>query len=233
MDKKTSLEIFKEYFDRQIIKAKVLIKDEGQNISPFITISRETGAGGIEYPEKLLHYLNSNIEYKFNKWSLFDKNILEMVISEHDLPKELEKYMPEKKLSDFQNVIEQFFGLHPSGHNLAGKISHTILHIADMGNVILVGRGSNIITSKLKNGIHIRLIESLENRVFKVQEHYKIDKISASKLIEKEDNNRKEYIKKYFNKDIANPHLYSLIINFDKVGVNESLNLIKDSLYKM
>ncbi|MHC4470642.1 MAG: hypothetical protein ACYTDY_15195 [Planctomycetota bacterium] len=41
---------------------------------------------------------------------------------------------------------------------LLGKSNRTILHLATMGNAIIVGRGANIVTRRLEGGIRVRLV---------------------------------------------------------------------------
>lgn len=219
MDKRSGIEIIEEYIARLSSRHEVE-KIIARNTKPFITISRETGAGGFDFPSRLLDRINSNSGDEL--WALFDKNILEKVIDDNELPRELARYMPERKIPEMQNVIEQLFGLHPSEHKLIHKITLTIYHLAYLGNIILVGRGANIITSGLKHGLHLRLIEPIEKRAAHACEHFNIDKAAAIKFIENEDKGRREYIKKYYSKNIDDGNLYSIIINFgrtDRDGV--------------
>jgi cytidylate kinase len=233
MEYKTSLDIFRKYFEHQIGKARKTMEKSEHHNQPFITISRMTGAGGVDFPERLVQHLNTNLKHKEDSWMFFDKNILEIVLEEHNLPKEISRFMPEKKISEFQDVIEQLFGLHPNGHKLVTQISDTILHLSHLGNVVLVGRGSNIITANNKKGLHLRLIDSTENRVENIRNFFNLKKAEALKLVQDQDKNRKSYIKKYFNKDINDPNLYSLIINFNNIKVDEALNLIEEQILRM
>jgi len=219
MDKRTGIEILEEYVGRLLSKHETE-KTTARNTKPFITISREAGAGGFDFPGRLLDRINSSSGDEV--WGLFDKNILEKVIDDNELPKELARYMPERKIPEMQTVIEQLFGLHPSEHKLIHKITLTIYHLAYHGNIILVGRGANIITSGLKHGLHLRLIEPFEKRVAHACEYFNLDKAEAKKFIEAEDKGRREYIKKYYSKNIEDGSLYSIIINFgrtDRDGV--------------
>jgi cytidylate kinase len=233
MEHKTSIGLFRKYFERQLEQArKTLEKSEKYN-QPFITISRLTGAGGVNFPENLINHLNNKERSNDNNWMYFDKNILEIVLEEHNLPKEISRFMPEAKISGFQDVLEQSFGLHPSEFKLLTKISETIIHLSHLGNVVLVGRGSNIITSKNKNGIHLRLIDSLEKRIENIQKYFKISRIEAINLIQKEDDGRANYVKKYFSKDINNQSLYTLVINFDLMKSEDAIELICDETIKI
>lgn len=224
MDKRSGIEIIEEYIERLSSRHEVE-KIIARNTKPFITISRETGAGGFDFPSRLLDRINSNSGDEL--WALFDKNILEKVIDDNELPKEIARYMPERKIPEMQTVIEQLFGLHPSEHKLIHKVTLTIYHLAYLGNIVLVGRGANIITSGLKHGLHLRLIEPYERRVAHACEYYNFDKAEAKKFIDAEDKGKREYIKKYYSKNIEDGNLYSIIINFgrtDRDGVIRTLS---------
>jgi cytidylate kinase len=226
-----SIIILKEYFDRLLLKSES-ITESTVSKRPFITLSRQTGAGGFDFSDRLLSVINSRVNAFDEKWSLFDKNILEKVLEDNALPKEIGKFMPEKRISEFQNVIEQLFGLHPSEHKLVHKISVSIYHLAFFGNIILVGRGANIITAGLDGGVHIRLIEPIDKRVKHAMDHFELDKSTAHEFILNEDKGRKEYIKKYYSKNIEDCNLYSFVINFAKMSKSNALELIADMVIK-
>ena len=108
MSYKTTIDLFRKYFDRQIdFSRKAIVKSEYSG-HPFVTISRLTGAGDIQFPEKLIHILNAKDTAARKNWTLFDKDILEVVLEEHDLPKELSRYMPEQKISSFRMFLSSF-----------------------------------------------------------------------------------------------------------------------------
>jgi cytidylate kinase len=233
MSYKTTIDLFRKYFDRQInFTKKAFDKSEYSN-HPFVTISRLTGAGDVQFPERLVNVLNSKDTKSEGNWILFDKDILEVVLEEHDLPKEISRFMPEKKVSEIQDVLEQLFGLHPSEHKLIKKISDTILHLSHLGNVVLVGRGSNIITRNVKNGFHIKLVSSLDSRIEIIRKYFKMSRNASIKLVQKQDEDRSSYIKKYFSRNINDPYLYSLVINFDLMKVEDALDMITDEVIKI
>lgn len=230
MDNRSSIKIVEEYMERLSERSKSSMPVE-RNTKPFITISRETGAGGFDFAGRLLDRINCTKPEE--KWALFDKNILQKVIEDNNMPGELERFMPERKIPEFQTVLEQLFGLHPSEHKLIHKISMTIYHLAYLGNIILVGRGANIITAGLKHGLHLRLIEPIERRAGYAAEYFNLDKGAALKFIENEDRNRKEYIKKYYSKNIDDGHLYSIIINFGRVERDAAIRSLSKLISKM
>jgi cytidylate kinase len=232
MEKQFSVKAFEDYFERKLTTHKESLKNKNTYSEPFITISRETGAGGIQFGDLLVDYLNKYDKERKNDWKIFDKNILEHIIKEHDLPSEMAKYISEKKVSEMQAVIEQLFSLHPSEQMLITKASHTILHLALLGNVILIGRASNVITKDLPGGLHLRLIDSLDKKIKNIQNIFNIDRTEAIKFIRKEDKERKQYLKKYFSTDIENASNYSLIINLNRFSTDEAVNLAGDEVIR-
>ena len=230
MDINKSFETLKSYFNKKAFDAKGRRADKVEVFEPFITISRETGAGGISLGEYLVSYLNIFDTHRKKDWMLFDKKILEKVSGDNILSEEIESMVPEKRVPELQSIIEQLFKLHPSQQTVAHKISRTILQIASMGNAIIVGRGANIITRELKCGLHIRLISSLDKRIKQIQDFMKLDKIRAAKFIEQEDKDRKEYIKKNFSKAIDDASLYSIVINLARIDTQNALRLIAEQV---
>ena len=151
-------------------------------------------------------------------WTVFDRNIVAEVLREHHMPERLAQYMPEKWTSDVEDTLDELFGLHPPSWELVRKTAETILHLARIGNVILIGRGANVITWKLEGTLHVRLVRSFEKRVQRIQETDKLGPKEALAFIRREDKGRGYYLKKYYDKDIDDPLLYHLVINTDLIS---------------
>jgi cytidylate kinase len=185
-----------------------------------VTISRQSGSGGHAVAEALAGYLQSRTPDKC-PWTVFDRNLVEKVLEDHQLPKQIARFMPEDRHSEIQDVLDDMLGLHPSCWSLVDKTAETILSLAELGNVIVLGRGGNIITSRLEYVFHVRLIGSLERRVGYIQRSRRVEKNAAAEFVHNEDEGRRRYLKKYFHKDIEDPLHYDLVINTDRISHNE------------
>lgn len=232
MDKSSSVKMFEDYFERKLTSHRESLRNKKSFAEPFITISRETGAGDIGFSELLLDYLNKNDFLKKHEWKIFDKNLISRIIEDLDLPAEMAKYIPEKKISEIQDVLEQLFSLHPSEQSLIRKASSTILHLALLGDVILIGRGANFITKDLKGGLHLRLIDTAENKIKNIQDTLGINKSEAVKFIRNEDKEKRQYVRKYFSGNIESPYSYSLIVNLGFLSTEEAVNIAGDIIIK-
>jgi cytidylate kinase len=194
--------------------------------NPFITISRQAGAGGTIVGEKLIDFLNTHKKTSIHFWTLFDKNLIKLVIEEHHMPEDFKHYIDETKFSELQSVFEQICGLHPSTSKLMTKTCRTILNLAAIGYVVLIGRGANILTRSLPGGFHVRLIADVDWRLRNLEKNNNLTRKEAIRFLETEDNNRREYVKKIFNKDVGDIFLYDLIINTGKVSFDKTVEII-------
>jgi len=194
-----------------------------------VTISRQSGSGGHAVAEKLTQYMAANAPQSHLPWMVFDRNLVEQVLEDHHLPQHLVRLMPEDRVSDLTDMLHNMFGLHPPFWTLVHQTSETILRLASQGNVILIGRGANLVTNKLRHVFHVRLIGSLEKRAAHIQEIRSVDKKTALEMIQREDLGRQRYLKKYFNQDVEDPLTYDLVINTDLVTYEGAARLIGDA----
>jgi cytidylate kinase len=200
---------------------------------PFVTISRQTGAGGITIGQKLVLYLRERDKKATCPWTVIDRNLVKRVIEAHHLSKNIAEYMPEGKVSEIRDVIEEMFGLHPAEFALVHRTIETIAHLSQMGNVVIVGRGANVVTRRFPNGFHVRLIGSMERRVPHVQEYYGLNVKEAVQKIKAEDKGRRDYLKQNFGKDIDDPLLYDLVINTDRISHEEAATIIGNRVVRI
>lgn len=179
---------------------------------PAITISRETGVGAIAIAEELAAFLQAS-QPKPCHWTVFDRNLVAKVLEDHKLPKEVAKYMPEDRVSAIQDAVEELLGLHPPTKTLLQLSGETVMHLAHLGHVILIGHAANIITRDMKNVFHVRLVAPLEMRVEQVMARNHIERKAALAFVSKGDLGRKRFLKDHFHADIDDPLQYDLVIN--------------------
>jgi cytidylate kinase len=197
-----------------------------------VTISRQTGSGAHVVAEELAARLQAHTPKDARPWTVFDRNLVEKVLEDHNLPQRLARFMPEDRVSEIADTMDELFGLHPPSWTLVRQTSDTILHLVELGNVIVIGRGATVITSKLDCVFHVRLVGSLEKRVAHIQELRSLNKEAALELIRREDRGRRCYLKTHFKADIDDPLLYHLVINTDLVSYENAAQIIADAMSK-
>lgn len=227
MTERSSIEKAKAYLDSHLtVDRQALSVRSRKKQQPAVTISRQTGAGGRTVAEYLADYLEKHGPSPGMPWTVFDKRLVEIVLEKSNLPSRLASSLPEDKVSGVTDAIEELLGLHPPSWALVRQMSETILHLASLGNAIIVGRGASVITADLDHVFHVRLVGSLEKRAERVMEHYEMSRKAAEKFLVAEDRGRQRYLKKHFGRDIDDPLLYHFTINTDHITCSEAAELV-------
>ena len=201
------------------------------SVRPSITISRMCGAGGRTVASQLAEYLQSR-HPAGRAWTIFDKKLIEMVLEEHHLSKRIAEFLPEGHKSLVAEMIEKMRGLHPPTSTLVEQTAETIWQLAAGGHVILVGRAANLITERLDNVFHVRLVGSLEKRIRQVEQVYEMGRNDARKFVQAQDADKRRYMQEYFGRDIDDALHYHLIINTDEISYEHTAQLIGDAVIR-
>ena len=227
--KPLSLEKFNRY-----LKLQAAIKEKAPLQQPSITISRESGAGATTVAQMMADQLNAIIKPAATEpaWTVFDKNLAREVLVEHKLPLDLEKFVVEDARLPVESIVEELLGLHPNSWWLAQQTTKTILRLARMGRVIMVGRGAEVITQLLPYVFHVRLVGPLSKRITHAEEFYGLSPNEATMKVSEEDHARRRYLRRYFDADSDNPLLYHLVINTAKTGFTDAAEIIAQAVLR-
>ena len=101
-----------------------------------------------------------------------------------------------------------------------------IAQIADEGDVVILGRGSQYILDDHPDAFHILMIDEFENRVRFMQEHYDLTESRATRVVRGEDKRRKVLYQKLGKTDYDDPDLYHLVLNMSKVSLEEAKQIV-------
>jgi cytidylate kinase len=177
----------------------------------FLTLSRQAGAGAHSVGERLVEILNGH--QPDVPWTLFDDNLVHEVLREHDLPKDLARYMSEERAAEATDFMEVALGLHPPVDGLVRKMKATIIALARIGHVVLVGRGSHILTRGLPGGVHVRLVATAETRQANLARLFGLESREAAARMNALDAGRRAWVKRHCGEDIDDPLSYDAVIN--------------------
>ena len=193
---------------------------------PFVTVSRQAGAGAETVAGLLAAKLNAQGPQGAQPWTVFDKNLIDRVLADQDLPQEIAKLVEEDKDTTIKAIVGELLGLHPSMWTIFHHTSDTILKLARLGRCIIVGRGGNIVTAKLQGGIHVRLVAPENVRLAHLAKHFGLDEKSAAKYLREHDEGRRRYVKTNFERDIEDPLLYDAVLNTGLLGFEKTADLL-------
>ena len=188
---------------------------------PFVTVSRQSGAGGHLLSYVILtEFLKHRDKPLFEGWHVFDRELCELVARDPLLQKDMEVLLGEKYRSQFNDFVESLYSGRSEQHTLHTTTFRVVRMLALIGKVIIVGRGGSLISADLPQGIHIRLVAPEAHRVVWMMKRFKMHKEDARQAVRTQDADRKKLIKLFFNRDIEDPLLYDMVWNTGKVELD-------------
>lgn len=201
-----------------------------RGICRAVTISRQAGCGAQVVAEKVAALLQKHSSPDALPWTVFDRNLMDKVLEDHDLPAYLARFMPEDRVSQFEDFLAELSAAYPPSYTVVEHTSETMLKLVGRGNVILIGRGGNLVTARLPHMLHVRLVAPFEKRVAFAAEAYDMTEAKAREFCQREDLGRQRYVKKYFNADVNDPTFYHMVINTSMVGYDGAAKLISEAV---
>lgn len=208
-----------------------------------ITISRQFGSGGDDIALNLCKELG----YQF-----FDKNmVLEAAKTSGLSSQEIVDYSEDNyKVRSFldrlfgNTPILPYAGIWPddlavmygleelklSENDSLHLVQQAIQMAYQVGNMVIVGRGGQILLKDHPGVLHLRIIAPLQDRIQRVQK--KLEEVKspgrAADIIQQRDLASAEYIKRFYHQDLADPLLYHLVINMGKLSIDQVVQRILD-----
>lgn len=190
-----------------------------------ITISRQFGAGGKTLGEMLAKELNyefadNDILAKVAEMANVSTHWVQTVESEAGgklsrfISRMVSKPMVERILKDERGYIDEEIYLD--------YLVLIIAQIADEGDVVILGRGSQYILDDHPDAFHVLLIDEYENRVKFIEEKYELSRNKAAAWVGKEDKRRRNLYQKFGKTDYDDPFLYHLVLNMGRFNMDQA-----------
>lgn len=193
-----------------------------------VTISRDAGSGAHAIAEQLAAELQAGSQPGKRPWTVFDKDLVTKVLEDHDLPARMADFIPEDRMTELQDAVQELFGLRPPSWTMIQHTSETMLRLVELGNVILIGRAGNVVSRDNPEVLHVRLVGSEEVRVARIAEARELGRRVALETLRKEDRGRARYVKKYFDADVDDSRLYHMTFNTDLVSQAHVVRILSE-----
>jgi cytidylate kinase len=100
------------------------------------------------------------------------------------------------------------------------------VQIADEGNAVIMGRGSQYILRTHPECIHILLVDDFDNRVARVEKREKATREQAARIVANQDKRRLSLYHQLGKQDYDNPSLYHLVLNMARLSLENALDLV-------
>jgi len=180
-----------------------------------LTISREYGSGGGEIADIIAKELG---------WRLVDKDLIsEISRTEKVSPSEVAAF-DEKVDPWIHRITRTVWGLGADGISVVAPVEmfdaekaaslakRIVTEAYNMGNCVIVGRGSQCILRNKPDAFHAFVYARWEDRVRKIQLRVKPG-TDVPALLRATDAQRVEYIRVHYKEKWMNPYLYDIMID--------------------
>lgn len=183
---------------------------------PFITISRESGAGGRRLAQALMDaFAARSGDALFEGWKVFDRALCERVAEDDELDVGLRSLLDESSLNAVQDMVAVLMGRTPQ-QLVHQKVGETVRELAVVGKAIVIGRGGAGLTRDLAAGIHLRLVAPFPVRVEREKRRRSGEVDDVEKWLREQDRNRASLVERLSGRQIDDPLLYDAIWNTER-----------------
>jgi cytidylate kinase len=225
MDKYINAQI--KYWQQQ---KNTISPQEKKRYRQFITITREYGCSGYSIAKEIVKILNSGEKKPEPLWAAYERGVLDRVMKDMGLSSHLTRTFTDDAQKALTDILKTAFGSLPPQVAVYQKLAETIRLLAANGNVVIVGRASNVITRGMIGGYHVMIIAPMEYKVKNIMKLKNLAKKEAEKLVIENTTRRENYIKEYVNFDITDPNNYDLVINLAHHTTNGVAQLIIEGM---
>ena len=121
------------------------------------------------------------------------------------------------------------FGLRPSAAAWQAyhyQVQQIIRRLAAEGQVVIVGRGGQMVLRDCPDVLHVRVVAPFEQRVARLQETRHLPEAAAAAIIEKSMEARARYIIQSYDVVLDDPSLYHLMLNTGLLGFSPAVELV-------
>ncbi len=192
---------------------------------PYLTISREKGAGGSTVARLVGKRLG---------WQVFDNKIVDEIAQKTHVRRQLIESLDERDRATIQDTIQDAIGqlLNPEEIGTSDYLIYlrqVVLTLGHQGDVIIVGRGARFILPG-QFGLCVRMVAPIEARIERVADKARLSLEAARVEVERIDGERVKFIRRHFGHDVADPLSHDLIINTAAISVEAAAEIVLTAL---
>ncbi|MGD8397260.1 MAG: cytidylate kinase-like family protein [Anaerolineae bacterium] len=129
--------------------------------------------------------------------------------------------------SDFPGVTLPFTGLFSTTvppisawfDSYVRMVELVIRGLAREGDVMIVGRGAQVVLRKHPDVLHVQIVAPASHRVSVLMARHGLNKREAQNRIRASDRARSDYVRRYHDANWLDPTLYNLTLNTSRVEI--------------
>lgn len=191
---------------------------------PFVTISRQPGAGGHSLGREVIRRLDSMPDEGWNHgWELFDQKLCAYLAKDPSSQSSFESLVREEYKRGLHQSVYEMLTSNAESYKLQQRIAAVIRFLAHVGKVVIIGRAGMCITRKAPMGVHLRLVASEDYRVHRMSDDLQVDLGEAHREARKQEADRVKLLRDIYGQNIDNPLLYDAVYNTERMTDNTTL----------
>ncbi|MBE7440196.1 MAG: cytidylate kinase-like family protein [Spirochaetales bacterium] len=196
---------------------------------PVVTISREYGCPGLKLGRSLSASLQKRVTLirGSGSWECLDREIIQQAARIVNLPPEMVEKMATADAPGWLASLVNSFQPHyqPSDIEVKRAIGWVIRGLGYIGKFVIVGRGGAVITSDIKNAVHVKLYAPRQWRTASVMAMHNTGKEEALKILNEVDRER-IYLRDFFSGEVPEQEHFDIAFNCEKITETEMQSMI-------
>jgi cytidylate kinase len=190
--------------ERRAVAAPGAAVERRPAAQPVITVSRQHGSSGAAIATALAERFN---------YTLLHRDVIERMCESTGYARRLLESLDERAQSQLTSWFDSMLaGKYVDASDYAVALLKTVHSIAQLGGVVVVGRGANFIVG-LERGFHFRVVAPRDARVQGIMKRKGLPEKEAAREVDARDHERADFIRKLFGRSVDDPHAYDLIVN--------------------
>ena len=186
-------------------------------LKPFIAISREAGAGGSPVGQMVGKMLG---------WEVLDRNLLDRVSQRYKLSRPMLEMVDETQANWAHDILGTWLDPKLVPHEkYVIHLGHVVLAMACQASAVYVGRGVQFLLPR-DRGLSVRIIASEAYRINRIAQREHLTQKQAKAKMLSLDSGRRAFVRRFFHRDITDPHHYDMVLNVERLGPSATADCI-------
>jgi cytidylate kinase len=189
-----------------------------------VALTREAGVCGTAVAQEVGARLG---------WPVYDHEIVDKIAGETGLRIELLESVDQRHRNWLAETLEDLMDVpRVSESTYLRHLFETLLSLGAHGECVVVEHGAAQVLPH-ETTLRVRLIGKRQDRIRQVSRRFNLDERQAADKLEEIDNERARFIRDFFQRDVADPTFYDLLLNASHWSVPECADLIVDALHRL
>jgi cytidylate kinase len=180
-------------------------------LGPLITVSRQHGSIGAAVAGRLAEHF---------RYTLLHRDMIDRMCESTGYARRLLEALDNHARSQLTTWVESMMaGTYVDAGEYLRALLATIYSIAELGGVVVVGRGANFIVGP-ERGFHLRVVAPRDTRIRAIAERKGIPEKDAAHEVDTRDRERADFVRRMFGHSVDDPLGYDLVLNADDVSAD-------------